>query len=693
MQRPHPVSECAPVCTLAPSFPSVTLFGCDSHSEESNIKAGRNDPCPCGSGRKYKSCCGQLSNLPQPEAPGDRFALLVQRLEALLRTGRFTDAEVRALELLQEWPESGLLWQLLAAAVREQGKDALHALNEAARLSPDDPVARFNLGNELARRGRLAEAAACYQRVLVLEPGFARAYHSLGSVQLELGLVDEAARHCREATTLDPEFAAAHLDLGRALLRLGRDAEAAIASFCRALSIKPEFAEAHANLGNALRTIGRLDEAVAAYRRALQIEPQFLAAYTELATALRLQGRTAECEACCRIVLDRDPKSVATLAVLAELRADTGQLAEAEELFTRAVTIDPGATQSWAGLSRLRRMTAADAPWLEAVQRLLEHGPPARDEMLLQYSLGKYFDDVQDFDTAFPHYKRANELAKQCGPAHDRAALTRGMDLIIASHDPKWLGQHRPAVKNSQRPLFIVGMPRSGTTLVEQILASHPAVHGAGELNFWSRELAAAMSGASGLDPAAAAAIRPAEATLAALGERYDGLLRQLSPEAARVVDKYPTNFLSLGLIHAALPGARIIHMQRDPLDTCVSIYFQHLEAANTYANDLEDLAHYYDEYRRLMRHWRALLPPAALLEVPYEGLVQDLSGWTRRMLEWLGLPWDARCLDFHLTARSVVTASKQQVRQRIHASSVGRWRHYEKFIGPLLPLARPAQD
>ena len=609
----------------------------------------------------------------------------------LLRTGRFTDAQLTTLELLRQWPESGLLWQLLAAALREQGKETLQALTEAARLSPDDAVARFNLGNELARRGQLTEAAACYQRALALQPGFARAYHGLGSVQLEIGLLDEAAQNCRQAATLDPEFAAAHLGLGRALLRLGHDAEAAIASFRQALLIEPESAEAHANLGNALRTLGRLDEAVSAYRRAIQIEPQFLAAFTELATALRLQGRTAECESCCRSVLDRDPKSVAALAVLAELRADTGQLAEAEELFKHAVAIDPGATQSWAGLSRLRRMTAADAPWLEAVQRLLEQGLPARDEMLLRYSLGKYFDDVQDFDTAFRHYRRANELAKQCGPAHDRAALTSGMNLIIAAHDREWLGQHRPAVRNSQRPVFIVGMPRSGTTLVEQILASHPAVHGAGELNFWSAQLAAAMSGAGGLDPAAK--LRPAEAVLAALGERYEGLLQQLAPDTVRVIDKYPTNFLSLGLIQAALPGARIIHMQRDPLDTCLSIYFQHFEAANTYANDLEDLGHYYGEYRRLMQHWRAVLPPATLLEVPYEGLVQDLSGWTQRLLEWLGLPWDARCLDFHLTARSVVTASKQQVRQRIHASSVRRWRHYEKFIEPLLPLACAAQD
>ena len=226
-------------------------------------------------------------------------------------------------------------------------------------------------------------------------------------------------------------------------------------------------------------------------------------------------------------------------------------------------------------------------------------------------------------------------------------------------------------------------MLRSGTTLAEQILASHPRVFGAGEQTFWSEAAAATLSNAA--KDVAAPAI--SDAALADLGDRYLQRLRQLAPDALRVVDKLPTNFLFLGLIHAALPGARIIHLRRHPLDTCVSIYFQHFEAANTYTNDLGDLAHYYAEYRRLMAHWRSVLPGDAILDVPYEGLVADLPTWARRMLEFIGVPWDARCLEFDRTARSVVTASKWQVRQKLFASSVGRWRHYERFVTPLMPL------
>jgi hypothetical protein len=227
-------------------------------------------------------------------------------------------------------------------------------------------------------------------------------------------------------------------------------------------------------------------------------------------------------------------------------------------------------------------------------------------------------------------------------------------------------------------------MLRSGTTLAEQILASHPQVFGAGEQTFWSEVAAAAVSNqAAGHVPA----MRMSDAALADLGDRYLQALRALSADALRVVDKLPTNFLLLGLIHAALPGARVIHLLRHPLDTCMSIYFQHFEASNTYTNDLCDLAHYYGEYWRLMKHWRSVLPADAMLEVPYEGLVADLPTWARRMLEFIGVSWDSRCLDFQRTARPVVTASKWQVRQKLFDSSVGRWRHYEPFIAPLRPL------
>jgi tetratricopeptide (TPR) repeat protein len=626
--------------------------------------------------------------------------------------------------LLGARPTSGVLWQLLGIALGKQGKDALPALARAAQCLPDDAVAHLNLGNALGRLGRLEEARASYRSALTLRPEFAEAHNNLGDVQLELGQLDDAVISCRRAIQIRPDFAEGHLNLGKAFARLGQLEEAMVScrraleirpdfaeahntlgnallklarvddassSFRRAMLINPDFAEAHVNLANAQRSIGRLDDAVAGYRRALLIKPDFIEAYTELGTALRLQLRSTESETSCRKALEINPASAATLAVLAELRADAGRFAEAEEFFKRVTSIDPESPEAWAGLARMRRMTPADGDWLATAQRLAGQGLPPQRELLLRYAIGKYFDDLKDFDQAFLNYRRANELASRCGPVHDRNLLKLSIDRIIGLYDDKWVSQARSAANPSTRPVFIVGMLRSGTSLAEQILASHPAVFGAGELTFWGAAAAAATAAATATVGASAAPeIQMSDATLAALGNDYLDLLQHLSPDALRVVDKMPTNFLFLGLIHAALPHARIIHMRRNPIDTCLSIYFQHFEAANAYANDLEDLAHYTIEYRRLMQHWRTVLPADVLLEVPYDGLVSDLAAWSRKMLEFIALPWDSRCLDFHRTARTVVTASKWQVRQELFASSVERWRQYEKFLGPLERLIEP---
>jgi len=659
---------------------------------------GRNDPCACGSGKRFKSCCGSLDDVARAE---------LEELTALWSAGRYGTLEERTRKVLAARPKSGVVWQLLGAALGGQGKDALPALEAAVRCLPQDPGAHLNLGNALGRRGRLEEAAASYRRALVLQPEFAEAYNNLGDLELELARFDEAAANCRRAIQLKPDYAEAHLNLGKALLRLGDahgslescrrasglkpdHAEAhnslgnallylgrydeAIAAFRRALAVSPQFAEAHANLANALRTIGRLDEAVAEYRLALLVKPDFVPAYTELGTALRLQGCAAEAESACREALKIAPDSAATLVVIAEVRADAGRFVEAEELFWQALSIDPESVEALSGVVRVRRMTAADSAWLAAAQRLAGGALTPQREMLLRYAIGKYYDDTKDYAQAFLNYQRANELAATRGPGHDRAQLTRTIDQIIRSHDRTWIGRRQTAANFSTRPVFIVGMLRSGTSLAEQILASHPQVFGAGELMFWSEQLAA-------------------DAGRADAATDYLELLRRKSTDAARVVDKMPNNFLSLGLIHAALPRARIIHMRRDPVDTCLSIYFQHFEAAITHANSLADLAHYYREYRRLMQHWRTTLPADALLEVPYEGLAADPEEWTRKMLAFIDVPWDSRCLDFHKTPRTVITASKWQVRQPIDRRFVQRWRNYEEFIQPLIPLLQSDPD
>ncbi len=382
----------------------------------------------------------------------------------------------------------------------------------------------------------------------------------------------------------------------------------------------------------------------------------------------------------CRRALEINPNLAATVAVLAEIaRGCRGEFAEAESLFNKAVSIEPESPEGWPGISRLRKMSYSDADWLAEPKEWPGGVCRLRKEVHLRYAIGKYFDDVRDFDQAFINFQRANELRKSCRADYDRRELTRAVDQIILSNNRNWLSRVQINSITSERPVFIVGMLRSGTTLAEQILASHPAVFGAGELPFWTTASVAYRFSPPDAEGSAA--------LLRRLAADYLRLLQDLSADALRVVDKMPANFLALGLIHASLPNARIIHMRRNPIDTCLSIYFQHFETGISYANDLQDLAHYYTEYLRLMRHWRITLPEDAILHVPYEGLVEGQEAWSRKMLAFIGLPWDPRCVDFHVTNRTVITASKWQVRQKISQSSVGRWRNYEKFVGPLLKL------
>lgn len=571
------------------------------------VKMSRNEPCPCGSGKKYKKCCGQHKLQPpavsaEAVPPADMRELL-----SLINARRYRELESRAGELSVQHPDSGAVWKALAFALGMQGKPALQALARAAALLPNDAEAHNDLGNALLDLGRLEEAVARYSRVIEINPNFAIAHNNLGSALRELGILDGAE-----------------------------------SSYRRALALKADYADAHNNLG----------------------------------TVLRLQKRFAEAAASGRMALTINPNSAAAMAILAEIHADQGEFAEAEILFKRAIAKEPDHVKAYAGFASLRKMTANDAAWFTEAQRIAALPRPPQQEVHLRYAIGKYYDDLNEFEQAFTNYRRANELTKLYRGKYDRERLTLAVDATVRHYDRQWVRRSRTHATSS-RPIFIVGMPRSGTSLAEQILASHPAVFGAGELPYWTYASATHQSALGPLH----------EDVVEMLSQNYLRLLDDISPDTRRVIDKTPTNFLYLGMIHAALPKARIIHMRRHPIDTCLSIYFQNFNTGHPYTKDLGDLAHFYAEYRRLMRHWRDALPEETMLEVPYESLVDEPETWSRAMLEFIDLPWDARCLDFHLTRRAVITASRWQVKQQIGKSSVGRWRNYEKFVGPLLKL------
>ncbi len=613
----------------------------------------------------------------QPRNPDD----LIEAADIQRQLGRPREAVTLYVWALQIDPARRDAHNNLGNAFLELGEtaEAVRSYRRALRVRSDDPQVLCNLANALRQLGEFEEAITCSRRAIELNPALAMAHNNLGLLLGARGERAAAIESFSESLRQNPQYVEALINLGNTLRDDGRRVEA-LAAYQRAVELDPSRADSHCSLGSALLEMRRVDEAADSFRRALNLLPNHAAALLGLATACRTQSLPDEAEAACRAALALEPNRPDGLLILGELRADRGEFDEAWELFERALAADPAFAPAHSSIAALRRMTRDDAAWLEKARMLLARPLPLNQQIQLRYALGKYCDDTAEYDQAFAWFREANELTKRHAGRYDPARLTALVDRISTRIDARFVqAANALTPSNSERPVFIIGMPRSGTSLTEQILASHPSVFGAGEVRFWDKAFDA-------LEKAAEQGESPA----GCLAELTEGYLRRIgrgAGEALRITDKMPANFLYAGLIHAVFPRARFIHMQRNPLDTCLSVYFQNFFNVSPYANDLADLAHYYGEYQRIMGHWRTVLPPGSLMEVPYEGLVADTEAWTRRMLGFIGLPWDPRCLEFQRTDRVVVTASRWQVRQRIHTASAGRWRNYEKYLSPLRHL------
>jgi len=492
------------------------------------------------------------------------------------------------------------------------------------------------------------------------------------------GAYAEAIASYRKVIELDSVDTDALNNIGAALYQLGRYDEAE-EYFRRAIALRPSLPDAHNNLGAVRRYKGDLLGAEVSLRRALKLNPNFVNARTLLGLTLAFQGRVPDARIQLEKALRLAPRDTDALLGMGHLATIEGRFNEARTLFDRTLQINPKMPAAWAALARIRKMTTSDKAWLKGAERIAASGITPSEEADLRFAIGKYFDDVGDFKRAFRNYKRGNELIKAPSGAYERDSREKFVDDLIRVYTPEAISLVREGASSSTKPVLVVGMPRSGTSLAEQIIASHPLVKGAGEVGFWNRALREHEAG-----------IRQgvlSEDIRKKLAAGYLHALGNHSADTLRVVDKTPINCDYIGIIHSVFPNARFIYMQRNPADTCLSCYFQQFSAAHTFSMDLSDLAHYYRQHERLMTHWRNVLPAGTILVVPYAELVSDPELRTRRILDFVGLQWHRNCLEFHASKRPVTTASNWQVRQEIYRHSLERWRNYARFIGPLLEL------
>jgi len=542
--------------------------------------------------------------------------------------------------------------------------------------------ARLRRGVALQNAGDLEGAAALYEAVIAEAPRNAQAPVLLGALRLRQGHPDLAAAAFRRAVALAPRAPEPRCML--ALAREGQGyAEEALERLVAITRQNPEYAPAHMHAGRLFGARPARAEAAFHFRRWAELEPKAVSAHVQLGITLTRMGDLDQARVALDQALAIDPSHESALAAMATLMELQGEVESAWTLLRTRVeggTAGPETVAVFAGLApRLDRVDLALALIEERVQDMSLQGTSV--ESLLRFAAGQLYDRRRDYDRAFAHFERANALRRR---PFDRAAHRAEVAALIRACGADALARLPRATNRYRLPLFIVGMPRSGTTLVEQILASHPRVFGGGErreIGVYAGRLPAMLGGRT---PYPACLADVDRATLDTLAERCHEALRRAAPAADRVTDKMPHNFMHLGLIALLFPGSRVIHLVRDARDTCLSCYFQAFTGHHPYAQDLGDLGFYYREYERLMAHWREVLP-IPMLDVQYEELVADQEAQSRRIVEFAGLEWDDRCLRFHETERAVATASHDQVRRPMYSGSMARWRHYEAHLGPLL--------
>jgi len=576
---------------------------------------------------------------------------------------------------------------------------------------PKNVDANLILGVICAKFAQHVPAEHYLRTVLESAPDQHEALVWLSISRKSQGFLDEAIQLSERAVEIDAN-AFAYNALGLCWLSK-REPKKAIAAFQEVLKQDPESPAAYRNLGLALRQDEQSLEAVEAFRRAVDLDPNNLENWLQLCEQLFWVSRPAEAIEVAKAGLTVFPTSTHLVATLANAYAAVGRSDDAEKTYKKAIELNPSAGQEYAKwlvgqgrfqdaitcltesvllapvqgvayhyLAEARCYELNGEPWLAQATEVYNNPALKRtDHMFLDYALGMALDNKKDYEDAMRHFDKACEAAfrvHNAGRPFDPKALAKKIESRKEQFSAEKISSLRAHGSSSKTPILIVGMIRSGTTLLEQILSSHPQVKAAGELDFWTLESERVYDKwAKTADPT----------DLKRLAGDYLKVLEAGAGKAPHITDKMPLNFWHLGLIDCALPEAKILHIRRNPIDTCLSIYMTYYGAGPNFAYSQENIVAYYRAYLQMMDYWRTVIPADRLMELDYEELISSKEPVTRKVLEFLELPWDDACLHHENNPSPVNTPSRWQARQPIYSTSVERWRRYEPWLGPLLEL------
>lgn len=644
------------------------------------------------------------------------------------RAGEYSEAREIFLALSQRHDDDPVVQRMLGLCYLRSGDVAEGArlLARAHALLPADAETRLHYGIALLAAGRPEHAAALFRDCVTSMPHDPAPPLNLAAALLRLGDVTGARLAARKAKLRAPELPETHYTLGLTELAAGALPRAAD-GFVRATKLAPRFAEAWVNLGIVRYRQGNMPAARDAMAAALRVAPGHPKAAANLAVFLRLFGEIEQAENLLRAAVSGGGDNAEARVNLATMKLGEDRAAEALALLDGPPPEEPGLALHWrlqrvlallqldrpaearTLLDRLGTVPAAFEPlllWREVLLAWAEGDQPAADEFAARmeaalaetpdvvpehrimgyFDLGRFWTSRGEPDRAFPLWAAGHRQLRYFQP-FSRPGYLDFVEATMRLLDRTRLAEGPRAANADPAPVFIVGMPRSGTTLTEQILAAHAGVHGAGERNALARSIHW-LGGAMETADAVARIADLDAATFDDAAARYLAELHALAPDAARVVDKMPGNFRYLGLIGLMLPGARIIHCVRDPRDIALSIFTFRFFGYHPYAHDIADLGWYIAQYRRLMAHWEAALPNP-ILTIRLRDWIEDFDGTLRGLLDFLELPYDPACERFYELDRKVLTVSQHQVRSPVNARGLGRWRRYARHLEPMIDELR----